>query len=117
MSTTALTHQTLLRRKARTRAKLSEQPGLPRLSVHRSLRHIFAQIIDDQNGRTLVAANDLQLKTPGDKSTQAQAVGSKIAELAKEKNIKAVRFDRGSFRYHGRIAALAAAAREAGLKF
>lgn len=96
--------------------------GKPRLSVYRSNNHIYAQIIDDENGQTLVAANTLQKdlfgpgKYAGNKEA-AQKVGQLIAARAKEKGVEEVIFDRGNYKYHGRVAALADAAREAGLKF
>jgi large subunit ribosomal protein L18 len=117
MALTSLQHQNFLRRKHRTRVKLAVHQDRPRLSVHRSLRHISAQIIDDTKGITLVSASDLTVETKGTKSESAAAVGTKIAELAKKAGITAVRFDRGAFSYHGRIAALAEAARTAGLEF
>ena len=96
--------------------------GRLRLSVFKSNRHIYAQIIDDVEGRTLVAAStlDASVAGPGKAASNcesAQSVGKLIGERAKEKGIEEVVFDRGSFRYHGRIAALADAAREQGLKF
>jgi large subunit ribosomal protein L18 len=117
MSTMSLFHERFLRRRNRTRAALATNQSIPRLSVFRSLRHISAQIIDDQTGRTLAATGDIALKATGNKTEVAQAVGKGIAELAVSKKITAVRFDRGAHRYHGRIAALAEAARESGLKF
>jgi large subunit ribosomal protein L18 len=107
---------------ARIRKKLSGTPERPRLAVFRSQAHIYAQLIDDDQGRTLCAASSLDkdlkgaLKS-GANLAAAKAVGQKIAERAKEKGVSAVVFDRGGFQYHGRIKALADAAREAGLKF
>lgn len=89
----------------------------PRLVVFRSLAHIEAQLIDDTVGKTLAAANDRQLKTKGTKTEQAVAVGTAIAEHAKAKKITTVVFDRGGFQYHGRVKALADAARAGGLMF
>jgi len=106
----------------RIRKKLSGTTGRPRLAVFRSQSHIYAQIIDDDAGRTLAAASSLdkdlkaQRKRGADVAA-AKAVGSLIATRAKEKGIQAVVFDRGGFQYHGRIKALADAAREGGLKF
>lgn len=118
MSTTSLQHSQQLRRRNRTRQALAQNQSTPRLSVYRSLRHIFAQVIDDQAGKTLVAVSDLSLKiTKGTKTEQAEAVGKEIAKLASAKKISAVRFDRGSYKYHGRIAALAESARSNGLQF
>ncbi len=111
------------RRARRTRAALkSKSGGRPRLSVFRSGRHIYAQIIDDGSGATLAAASTLDktvkdgLKSTGDKEA-AKAVGKLLAERAKAQEIKAVVFDRGRYAYHGRVRALADAAREAGLSF
>jgi large subunit ribosomal protein L18 len=110
-------------RKERTRRKIREsQTARPRLSVCRTLKHIYAQVIDDQGGRTLVAASSLspdlkgKIKSGGNISA-AEAVGKLVAEKAIEKGLKAVVFDRGGHVYHGRIKALADAARKAGLDF
>ena len=102
----------------RIRAKLSGTTERPRLNVYRSLNHIYAQVIDDQKGETLVAASSLQLKmkTGGNVAT-AKEIGKAVAELAVKKGIKKVVFDRGGYLYHGRIKALVDAAREAGLEF
>jgi len=106
------------RRLHRIRSKIKTNLGVPRLSVYRSNSHIWAQIIDDKHGKTLVSASTKSLKSvKGTKSEKAAAVGSAIAKLATEKKIKNVRFDRGLYRYHGRVKALAEAAREGGLKF
>ena len=117
MASTSLQHKNLQLRAARTRAQLALHKELPRLSVHRTLRHIYAQIIDDINGKTLVSTSDAKVEAKGTKTEIAQKVGAAIAKLALEKKITAVRFDRGSRKYHGRVAALAEAARENGLKF
>jgi large subunit ribosomal protein L18 len=85
--------------------------------VFRSLQHIYAQVIDDTSGTTLAAASTLGVDENGTKSDRARAVGKAIAERAKEKGVTAVVFDRGGYMYHGRIKALADAAREAGLEF
>lgn len=115
-----------LRRKRRIRKKVFGTPERPRLSVYKSLKHIYAQIIDDTRGHTLVAASSLspeirerfdELKKEGGKTEVARAVGELIAKKALEKGITKVVFDRGGFKYHGRIKALADAAREAGLQF
>ncbi|MEN9555314.1 MAG: hypothetical protein RLZZ232_1600 [Planctomycetota bacterium] len=111
------------RRRFRVRNRVSRSAhGRPRLSVFRSNRHMYAQIIDDAAGRTLVAANtvDSTLSGPGGVGGDIEAaakVGRLIAERAKAAGIVEVIFDRGAFRYHGRVAALADAAREAGLNF
>ena len=111
------------RRKARVRRKLKQyNAGRPRLSVHRSSEHIYAQIIDDVKGHTLIAASTMEkdlkgsLKTGADKAA-ATEVGKLVAARAAAAGIKDVVFDRGGFMYHGRIAALAEAAREGGLNF
>ena len=101
---------------ARIRAKLSGTGERPRLNVYRSLNHIYAQVIDDQTGQTLVSASSIKLKTGGNIAS-AKEIGKAVAEKAVEKGIKKVVFDRGGYLYHGRIKALADAAREAGLEF
>lgn len=102
-------------RHARVRAKLSGTNERPRLVVARSLKHIEAQLIDDNKGRTLVMANDRNKK--GTKMEKATQVGTDIAKMGIKKDIKIVVFDRGAYRYHGRVKALAEAARSQGLKF
>ena len=98
--------------------KLSGTEERPRLNVYRSLNHIYAQVIDDQKGETIVATSTLALKLKtGGNVAAAKEIGKSIAEKAVEKGIKKVVFDRGGFLYHGRIKALADAAREAGLEF
>jgi len=107
-----------VRKHARVRAKISGTSSCPRLVVFRSNKHIEAQIIDDVKGATLVSASSVQLKLEnGGNVEAAKAVGSEIAKLAKAKKISKVVFDRGGYIYHGRVAALADAAREGGLKF
>ena len=102
----------------RIREKLSGTTERPRLNVYRSLNHIYAQVIDDQKGETLVSASSMQLKLKtGGNVASAKEIGKAVAEKALEKGIKRVVFDRGGFLYHGRIKALADAAREAGLEF
>ena len=101
---------------SRIRAKLSGTAERPRLNVYRSLNHIYAQVIDDQTGTTLVSASSIKLKTGGNIAS-AKEIGKAVAEKAVEKGIKKVVFDRGGYLYHGRIKALADAAREAGLEF
>ncbi|MEC1424396.1 50S ribosomal protein L18 [Bacillus subtilis] len=109
-----------LKRHARVRAKLSGTAERPRLNVFRSNKHIYAQIIDDVNGVTLASAStldkDLNVESTGDTSA-ANKVGELVAKRAAEKGISDVVFDRGGYLYHGRVKALADAAREAGLKF
>ncbi len=108
------------RRHARVRRRVKGSTERPRLAIFRSNQHIYAQIIDDSEHRTLAAAStldkDVSLKT-GANAEAATAVGKLIAERAKAQNITQVVFDRGGKLYHGRVAALANAAREAGLKF
>jgi large subunit ribosomal protein L18 len=109
-------------RKARVKGAVRGTTEQPRLSVYRSLKNIYAQIIDDTTGRTLAAAGSKDkvfqgtLKHGGNKSA-AVLIGKTIAERAREKGVTKVAFDRAGYRYHGRIKALADAAREAGLKF
>lgn len=110
------------KRHYRVRAKVTGTPVRPRLNVSRSIQHIYAQLIDDTSGRTLAAAStlDATLKTTlksGGNIEAAKAVGKLIAERGKEKGLESVVFDRGGYKYHGRIQALADAAREGGLTF
>lgn len=104
-----------VRRARRVRARIEGSAARPRLSVKRSLKHIYAQLIDDVAGHTLAAASDLTVKAPGKPVEVAKAVGLAVAELAKKAGITTVVFDRGSNRYHGRVAAVAEGAREGGL--
>ncbi len=111
-----------LRRHNRVRRHLSGTAARPRMAVFRSLKHIYAQIIDDTTGHTVASASSREPALAGDlsgrpKKDQAKVVGRVAAERAKALGIDAVVFDRGGYRYHGRIQALADAAREAGLKF
>ncbi len=108
------------RRHFRVRKKVVGSASRPRLVVSRSSRHLVAQIVDDSIGQTLVSASTLEAdlrKTSADKSAKARTVGALIADRAKAKGISTVVFDRGGSKYHGRIAALADAARENGLDF
>jgi len=106
------------RRHARVRKTVSGTPDCPRLNVFRSNAHIYAQVIDDTEGRTLCSASSLELKLEnGGNIEAAKKVGEAIANKCKEANIEKVCFDRGGYVYHGRVQALADAAREAGLKF
>jgi large subunit ribosomal protein L18 len=100
----------------RIRRKLAGTTERPRLNVYRSLNHIYAQVIDDQTGQTLVSASSIKLKTGGNVAA-AKEIGKVVAEAAVKQGIKKVVFDRGGYLYHGRIKALADAAREAGLEF
>jgi len=102
-------------RHRRVRKKIAGTETRPRLAVFRSITHIYAQLIDDQNGKTLVAASDAD--ATGKKSERANGVGTLLAERAKAAGIENVVFDRGGYRYHGRVKALADAARKGGLSF
>jgi large subunit ribosomal protein L18 len=111
-----------LKRQVRVRKKIKGTPARPRLNVFKSARHIYAQLIDDTTGATLVAASTVtEMVSSGLKYTgnieAARKVGEAVAKLALEKEIKAVVFDRNGFLYHGRVKALAEAARENGLTF
>ena len=108
-----------MHRHVRVRGKISGTPERPRLNVFRSNANIYAQIIDDVAGNTLVAASSLDKAIEGNGSNKAaaRAVGKLIAERAKAKGIETVVFDRGGYLYHGRVKALAEGAREGGLKF
>jgi large subunit ribosomal protein L18 len=109
-----------LRRQARGRKKVAGTAERPRLVVTRSSRHITAQVVDDDQGRTLAYASTMEAdlrSQSGDKTDKAKLVGGKLAERAKAAGIEGVVFDRAGNKYHGRVAALADGAREAGLKF
>jgi len=106
----------------RVRTRVTGTPERPRLCVYRSNGHIYAQVVDDRGGRTLVSASSLDADTRkeikgGSNVAAAKVVGKKIAERSRAAGIELVVFDRGGYMYHGRVEALAAAAREAGLKF
>lgn len=105
------------RRAARTRAKISGTATRPRLSVFRSNKHIYAQLIDDENGKTLLCVSDLEIKQKDKKTVVAGVVGKQLAQKAETVKIKEAIFDRGGYKYHGRVKALADGAREGGLKF
>ena len=106
------------RRRRRVRTALRARAGdKPRLSVHRTGKHIYAQIIDDKDGRTVAAASTLGGKSSGANVDAASQVGKDIAAAAKKAGVTTVVFDRGGFLFHGRVKALAAAAREGGLEF
>lgn len=107
--------QLRLRRKARIRATIHGTAQRPRLVVFRSLMHTYAQLIDDTNGKVLASSSDMKAK--GTKVEKAKTVGEEIAKAAKESKIDTVVFDRNGYKYHGRVKAVAEAAREAGLKF
>ncbi len=107
------------RRHLRVRKKVSGTAERPRLAVKRSARHIFAQLVDDGTGRTLASASTLDSgirDAGGDKTAKARQVGDLLARRAREADVTAAVFDRGGYAYHGRVAALAAGAREGGLK-
>ena len=108
-----------IKRHKRVRAKIAGTPERPRLNVFRSATNIYAQIIDDVNGVTLVSASSLEkdFACEGTKSDAAKQVGMNVAERAKAKGIDTVVFDRGGYVYHGRVKALAEGAREGGLQF
>ena len=115
-------HAARLRRHLRVRKKVRGTEERPRLSVYRSLSHIYAQVIDDDKGETIAAASDLDATVRGTKNGKvktevAKLVGELVAQRAIERGVRQVVFDRGGYRFHGRVQALAAAAREAGLKF
>jgi len=103
-------------RHRRVRAKVHGTKDKPRLSVFRSNKHIFLQLIDDKSGKTLVSESDLKLKKKATKTEIAKEVGKLLAEAAKEKKIKKAVFDKGGYKYHGRVKAAAEGAREGGLK-
>jgi large subunit ribosomal protein L18 len=111
-------NQIRLRVHSRIRRRLRGTAARPRLAVFRSVKHIYAQVIDDDKSHTIVAASSSEKNsTNGGNIAGAKAIGKLVAERAKEQGIKAVVFDRGGYQYHGRVKALADAAREAGLEF
>ncbi|MFC4456608.1 50S ribosomal protein L18 [Deinococcus sonorensis] len=113
----SVANQTMLRRKLRNRRKVvTAASGRPRLSIYRSSKHIYAQLIDDASGTTIAQVGSKAVKT-GTKTDSAAAVGRALAAAALEKGVKQVVFDRGQYKYHGRVKALAEAAREGGLDF
>jgi large subunit ribosomal protein L18 len=102
----------------RIRRRIRGTAGRPRLAVFRSVKHIYAQVIDDDQGHTLAAASSVEKEgANGGNLAGAKAIGKLVAERAKDKGVKAVVFDRGGYLYHGRVKALAEAARQAGLEF
>jgi len=122
MGTANTRQQARLKRKGSIRKKMSGTPERPRLSVFRSSRHIYAQVIDDVSGTTLVAASSLEKAVKEQESLEnnvamAQFIGKLVGERAVEKGIKKVVFDRNGFLYHGRVKAVSEGARETGLKF
>lgn len=105
------------RRKARVRSRIFGTATRPRLAVFRSGQHIYAQVIDDEAGKTLVSASSVKTSSKEHKQVKSAEVGASIARLCAEKGISTVVFDRGGYLYHGRVKALAEGAREGGLKF
>ena len=115
---TLTTRQARERRHRRIRGKVTGTADRPRLAVFRSNKGIFAQLVDDESGRTLAGASWLALKSfSGNKTDQARAVGKALAAAAEQAGIETVVFDRGGYLYHGRVKALADGAREGGIKF
>ncbi len=104
-------------RKKRIRAKIKGTKERPRLCVFRSAKHIYAQLVDDKEGKVVASSNDMEIKGENKKTEAAKEVGKLIAKKAQKKEIKKVVFDRGPYAYHGRVKALAEGAREVGLKF
>ncbi|OGZ26670.1 MAG: 50S ribosomal protein L18 [Candidatus Nealsonbacteria bacterium RIFOXYB1_FULL_40_15] len=106
-----------IRRHRKIRSRISGTKKIPRLCVFRSNSHIYAQIVDDESGKTLVSASDLKVKGKKNKTLVAQEVGKDIAKKALEAKFGKIVFDRGGYKYHGRVKALAESARKEGLKF
>lgn len=106
-----------LRTQKRTRAKISGTAHMPRLSVHRTNVAIYAQLIDDVSAKTILGVSEKMLSSKGTKTEKATALGQLLAKKALEAKIKTVVFDRGQYRYHGRVKAFAEGAREGGLQF
>jgi len=109
--------QTAIKRQKRVRSKIRASKDRPRLCVFRSNKFIYAQIIDDEKGKTLIGVSEKELTGKGAKSENAKKLGEMLAKKAIAKKIKTVVFDRGSYSYHGRVKALAEGAREGGLVF
>ncbi len=105
------------RRQQRTRAKMIGTASQPRLSVFRSLSYIYAQAIDDTRGRTILAVSEQELKSKGNKTERALALGIALGKKLSEHKIKTIVFDRGAYKYHGRVKALAEGIRQSGIKF
>ncbi len=118
MAKSSITHVRRTRRKIGLRKRIFGTPERPRLTVFRSSKHLYAQIVDDLAGRTLASASTIDQKVEKGADTQAATtVGKALAEKAKAAGVTAVSFDRNGFKYHGRVKALADAAREGGLQF
>lgn len=111
-----LKEQQRQKRKARIRAKVSGVKSIPRLSVYRSNTHIYAQLIDDESGKTLIGVSDKGIKK-GTKTERAMELGKELAKLAVAKKINKIVFDRSGYKFHGRVKALAQGARDGGLQF
>jgi len=110
--------QSRKRKELRVRSKLALNRELPRVSVNRSLKYIYGQLIDDNTGHTLVSCSSLEMDSiKGDKKTIAKAIGIELAKRSIKQGVSAVRFDRGRFLYHGRVKSFAEGLREGGLKF
>lgn len=116
MNSQKIKHQKRARRHVRIRARVSGTTQKPRLIVFRSLRYIYAQLIDDNSGKILCAAHDMKVEK-GTKIERAKAVGSELAQKADKAGIKTCVFDRNGYKYHGRVQAVAEGAREGGLQF
>ena len=116
-SRTEQREQVRRRRHRRVRRRISGSEERPRLVVHRSLKNIAAQLVDDTRGRTILGVSSHTLRAKGTKIEQARATGKQLAELAREKGIQGIVFDRAGYIYHGRVKALAEGAREGGLHF
>ncbi|MFA5047895.1 MAG: 50S ribosomal protein L18 [Patescibacteria group bacterium] len=116
MDKNKIKEQRKTRRHQRVRAKVSGTAVCPRLAVYRSLEHIYAQLIDDAQGKTLISARDSEVKEGKTKTDKALAVGKLLAQKAQEKKISKAVFDKGPFKFHGRVKAVAEGAREAGLR-
>ncbi len=110
-------HDSRKKRKRRIRGKISGSAERPRLSVFRSNKHIYAQLIDDEAGETLLAFSDFDLDESGSSKELALEVGKGLAKKALKKDVKKIVFDRGGYKYHGQVKSLAEGAREGGLKF
>lgn len=115
-------YQARRRRQRRVRAKVTGTVARPRMSIYRSLKNIFVQVIDDATGKTLVSASTIDTEVAAkivgkNKTESSRIVGQIVAERAKNAGVETVVFDRGGYQYHGRVAAVAEGAREAGLKF
>ena len=109
--------QTRLRRHIKIRKRISGTAERPRLVVFRSLTHIYAQVINDENKKVLASASDMKAKGKANKTERAKQVGTEVAKIAQEKKIAKVVFDRNGYKYHGRVKSLADGAREGGLEF